>query len=142
VLIHPGSGGRIKCWPLENFVTLARRLSDRGDVGVLFVVGEAEIDRWGEDALGPLAESFPLLRCGELVQLAGLLAQAKAYTGNDSGPSHLAAALGTPTLALFGATNPVHFAPVGRTVRVVQGETMAAIEVETVLAGLDALLRL
>ncbi len=142
VLIHPGSGGRIKCWPLENFVELARRLRDQGDMGVLFVVGEAEIDRWGEDALGPLAESFPLLRCGELIQLAGLLAQARAYAGNDSGPSHLAAALGTPTLALFGATNPVHFAPVGRAVRIVQGETMAAIAVETVLAELDALLRL
>lgn len=133
VLLHPGSGGRIKCWPLENFVSLARRLADR-DVRVLMVVGEAEIDRWPADNLRRLAQGFPLLRCDDLVQLAALLAQARAYLGNDSGPSHLAAALGTPTIALFGATNPVHFAPVGPAVRVIQGETMAGIGVDEVEA--------
>jgi len=133
VVIHPGSGGRLKCWPLDNFQILAHRLQARhGGLGILLVVGEAEIERWGEETLHRLGREFPLLQCQDLLQLAGLLAGAKAYVGNDSGPSHLAAALGTPTVALFGATSPVHFAPLGPAVRVVRGETMDEITVEQV----------
>ncbi|MGB2822549.1 MAG: glycosyltransferase family 9 protein, partial [Phycisphaerae bacterium] len=68
--------------------------------------------------------------------LAGALAGAACYLGNDSGVSHLAAAVGTRTIALFGPSNPRHFRPIGPRVRVLAAETMVAISVEDVLAAL------
>ncbi len=56
----------------------------------------------------------------DLPQLAALLARAKAYLGNDSGVTHLAAAVGVPTVALFGPTLPDVWAPLGESVRVLQ----------------------
>ncbi|HAX44810.1 MAG TPA: hypothetical protein DCY80_19905, partial [Solibacterales bacterium] len=57
-------------------------------------------------------------RFTDLAELIPYLATARAYLGNDSGPTHVAAALGLPTLALFGPTNPKVWAPRGRRVRV------------------------
>lgn len=71
-----------------------------------------------------------------LFELARYLAGARAYIGNDSGITHLAAAVGIPTIALFGPTDPAVWAPRGRQVRVIRGETMAAIRPEAVIAAL------
>jgi ADP-heptose:LPS heptosyltransferase len=65
------------------------------------------------------AERLPL---GSLVALAERLANAKLYVGNDSGITHLAAAAGCPTVAIFGPTDPRVWAPRGPRVRVVQGQ--------------------
>jgi ADP-heptose:LPS heptosyltransferase len=58
--------------------------------------------------------------------LARWLARARLYAGNDSGITHLAAAVGTPVLALFGPTNPEVWAPRGPNVRVVRWQTEPA----------------
>jgi len=68
--------------------------------------------------------------------LAGVLAGAETYLGNDSGVSHLAAAVGTPTLALFGPTDARHFRPVGRRVRCIEAPNMEGIGAGEVLAVL------
>jgi ADP-heptose:LPS heptosyltransferase len=54
----------------------------------------------------------------DLYELAGWLARARLYIGNDSGITHLAAAVGTPVLALFGPTDPAVWGPRGRNVRI------------------------
>jgi len=54
------------------------------------------------------------------VVLAGVLQRCSAFIGNDAGVTHLAAALGVPTLAIFGPTEPARWAPLGRHVRVVR----------------------
>ncbi len=106
VVIHPGSGGAGKCWPLERFAGLVEHL----DSPAVVAVGPVERERWGADVFARLAAAAPVV-APTLDELAGLLAGAGAFVGNDSGPAHLAAALGTPTVALFGPTDPRHFAP-------------------------------
>ena len=141
VLIHPGSGGRAKCWPADRFVALADALRTGGAEAV-FAIGPVEADVWPGEAIDALGARFPLLRCVPLDALAGALAAAGVYVGNDSGVSHLAGAVGTPTVALFGPTNPVHFAPLGPNVHVIAtaGE-IAAIPVQAVRQRVLGLIR-
>ncbi len=102
--IHPFSGGARKNWPLEKFRQLARQL-------------EAEMPvRWCAGPEDPPLENA--VRFDDLYELARWLARARLYVGNDSGITHLAAAVGTPVLALFGPTDPEIWAPRGENVRV------------------------
>jgi len=146
-LIHPGSGSREKSWPVKRFVKLARSLrAPRGSamnpVQVLepvFVVGPTELDWWGREAVALLEAEFPTIVAPPLNVLAGLAAEAAIYIGNDSGPSHLAAAVGTRTIALFGPSNPVHFRPLGRRVRVFHRPRLSEVAVADVLAAMPSL---
>jgi ADP-heptose:LPS heptosyltransferase len=103
-VIHPFSGSVRKNWPLEKYRALAERLQRVMPV------------RWcaGEDD-PPLPGA---VRIDNLYELACWLANARLYIGNDSGITHLAAAVGTPVLALFGPTDPDVWAPRGSHVRV------------------------
>ena len=114
VVIHPGSGGRKKNWSFERFRDLASLLEEQ-ERKVTWCVGPAE------EESGHCDVSKNMLRCDSLVELAGELAGAKLYIGNDSGISHLAASLGVRTVALYGATDPAVWAPLGRHVTVVGG---------------------
>jgi heptosyltransferase-3 len=115
-VIHPFSGSRKKNWPLERFQELAARL----DQPVKWLAGP-------EDVL-PGADRFD-----NLGELAGWLAGARVYIGNDSGITHLAAAVGTPTVALFGPTDPRVWGPRGEQVRCVRNEPIAELAVERVV---------
>ena len=110
--IHPGAGADEKCWPLERFI----ELGDAGDLPAVFVLGPVEADRWRAEKIARLAAARPVLICPELEILAGVLGGAAAYVGNDSGASHLAAAVGAATVVLFGPTRAAHFAPLGERV--------------------------
>jgi heptosyltransferase III len=103
-VIHPFSGSPRKNWPLENFGQLARRL--KMAMPVFWCYGPN--DPPGEEAV----------RIENLYELACWLAKASLFVGNDSGITHLAAAVGTPVLALFGPTDPAVWAPRGPDVRV------------------------
>lgn len=115
VAVHPGSGGRAKRWPAERFAELCRALPCRA----VWLLGPAEAEdveaiELGR-SVGVVARELPL------ATLAGLLATCNAYVGNDSGVTHLAAAVGAPTVAVFGPTDPAVWAPRGRQVEVVGG---------------------
>lgn len=112
VVIQPGSGSRNKNWPLDHFDAVGAWLKAQG-LQVHWCVGPAEEN---------LPPRSPMLPAMPLVDLAGLLAGAKLFVGNDSGISHLAALSGCPTLALFGPTDPGVWAPAGPRVRVLQGQ--------------------
>jgi hypothetical protein len=115
VAIHPGSGSPTKNWPADRFAELARALSP--DRPWLLIAGPADAN-----AIAPLA-ALPgavLARDLPVRVLAALLAQARLYVGNDSGITHLAAAYGAPTLALFGPTEPSQWSPVGPSVTVLR----------------------
>jgi hypothetical protein len=105
-VIHPFSGSPAKNWPLEKFQALAARLP----MPVRWCAGEDD---------PPLADA---VRIPDLYDLARFLAKARLYIGNDSGISHLAAAVGTPVLAIFGPTDPTVWAPRGDHVRVVKAK--------------------
>jgi heptosyltransferase-3 len=113
-VLHPGSGSARKNWPLERFQELARRLASRMAV------------RW---CAGP--DSAPI---EDLYELACWLAAARVYIGNDSGITHLAAAAGAPTIALFGPTDPRVWAPRGSGVQVIARTSLHTITVDDVLA--------
>jgi len=100
VLLHPGTGGSCPAWPIESFLTLAARVSS-GKRSVVLSIGPADdpvrrmLDR------SP-AEVRDLPRtCAGLQELAALTARAAAVVSNSTGPLHLAAALGVPTLGFY-----------------------------------------
>ena len=72
----------------------------------------------------------------DLFDLARFLAGARAYIGNDSGITHLAAAVGVPTIALFGPTDPAIWGPRGRTVRIIHAAKMSDIPPEAIIDAL------
>jgi heptosyltransferase III len=103
-VIHPFSGSARKNWPLERFREVATRL--------------AMPVRW---CAGPEEALVGAERFENLYELACWLATARVYIGNDSGITHLAAAVGTSVVAIFGTTDPLVWAPRGERVRVVSG---------------------
>ncbi|OGB91648.1 MAG: hypothetical protein A2Z31_09355 [candidate division NC10 bacterium RBG_16_65_8] len=110
VAVHPGAGGRRKCWPARRYADLATRL----DAPVLLVEGPADGDACRE-FVQVVDPAVPVVRAASesLPRLAALLVESRGYVGNDSGVSHLAAALGVPTIAVFGPTDPAVWAPPG-----------------------------
>ena len=131
VVIHPGSGGRAKCWDWKNFVQLGEKLADCG-YRCQFVLGEVERERWPHEVIRRIRDGFPTLMEPTLMELAKHIRSAKLYIGNDSGVTHVAGLLGVETLALFGASNAVQWSPVGRAVRVLQANTLEDLLVEEV----------
>ncbi|MFH1569004.1 MAG: glycosyltransferase family 9 protein [Gemmatimonadota bacterium] len=116
VCLHPGSGGTHKCWPLPCFAELAADLTRAGCRPVV-LFGPAEEERWGDRALA-LPTGVPRMSPPGLPEVAAVLARAALHVGNDSGPGHVAAAVGTPVLSLFGPTDPAIWAPRGPGCRV------------------------
>lgn len=121
VLLHPGSGGRRKCWPTAGFVEVARRLAETGELQPCFLIGPVEVDTWPAEELTALETAQPTIRCPTPDELIALLVATRAFVGNDAGPSHLAALLGTPTVTIFGPT-PAHvWHPLGPAARTLVG---------------------
>ncbi len=119
LVLLPGSGGRGKRAAARVFAAIARRWEEHGG-GVCVVLGPAEA---GEDdswrALGSV------VRPGSIGALAGTLASASVFVGNDAGPSHVAAALGLAGVVLYTATEPQAFGPRGRGVVAVSAHAPA-----------------
>lgn len=108
--VHPGSGSPAKNWPLDRFAAAASVLG--GGQPWLLVRGPAE---QALVAHAVVAHLWPLRVLGAALARAGL------FVGNDSGVTHLAAAAGAPTLALFGPTDPGRWAPLGPRVATLRG---------------------
>ncbi len=118
VLIHPGSGSRQKCWHWENFIQTASDLKTNG-LQPVFLLGPAEQERFEDTAIQAIRQ-FHVLENLSLTQVLQVLTQADGFLGNDSGIAHLAAGMSKKTLALFGPSNPVQYAPRGKNVQILQ----------------------
>jgi heptosyltransferase I len=110
IVLSPGGGWRSKCWPVDRFGLLSQKI--RKGMGLSCVINYGP----GEDALASAVQaasgnSQPLAYDGELGQLMALLRNAACIVGGDTGPLHLAVALGTPAVALFGPTDPARNGP-------------------------------
>jgi heptosyltransferase-2 len=116
--IHPGSGSPKKNWPVDRFLELGRRVVEAGHAHPFYILGEA--DHAMADAVQRNASGIPVLTGQTLEQLAAVLSQCAGYIGNDSGITHLAGALGIPTVALFGPSDPDRWGPRGPQVRVMR----------------------
>ncbi|MGQ0613690.1 MAG: glycosyltransferase family 9 protein [Planctomycetaceae bacterium] len=112
--LHPGTSrfGAHKRWPARQFAELGARLTRRLALPAIVTAGpgEEEEAQWVVDALGAQAR---LARPADLRALVDLLAGARLCVAADTGPAHIAAILGIPTLTLFGPKDPALMAPVG-----------------------------
>lgn len=111
--IHPGSGTWVKRWKNTNWAQVADILSEQLGATVIFTGGDHE-----RALVGDIQNRMQRKSCtaaGELnlQQLAALYERSEVVMGPDSGPLHLAAAVGAPTVTLFGPADPVEFAPWG-----------------------------
>jgi heptosyltransferase-2 len=127
--LHPGSGSEKKNWPEANWRELIQKLAGSP---LLLVGGEAEegrLERLAKAAPCEIARSLPL------AGLAARLSACSLFVVHDSGISHLAAAVGTPTIVLWGDTNDAVWKP-GGDVRVLKG--LADIAVDKVLNAVES----
>ncbi len=122
IVLHPGSGSRKKLWPLKHFLELFRHLQSKPDRKFLVILGPAEGPEI-QQAFAKLETPNLILAKGlSLVQLASVMKGCGLFIGNDSGISHMAAALGLPTLAIFGPTDHRVWSPRGEKVEIVRRE--------------------
>jgi ADP-heptose:LPS heptosyltransferase len=105
IAIHPGSGNSKKCWPGAHYASLIRWLRTYLGATVVLVRGPADTQTARTIAPGLNGLEVVVFENLELSLLAALLERCSAFVGNDSGITHLAAAVGVPTVALFGPTD-------------------------------------
>lgn len=118
--LHPGAGKVKNRWPADRFAAVARALLARG-VDVLWIEGPQD-DGCVEAAGRALGKELSVVRGEPIPMLAARFAAARVYVGNDTGPLHLAAATGCPSVGVYGWSDPREWSPVGRVVRTVRAE--------------------
>lgn len=129
-VFHPIASSASKTWPSERFIAVAHHLQSDHGLEALFIAGPGEnLTAFGE---------FRTIRGASLEQVKSLLAGATLFVGNDSGPAHMAAAFGIPVVVLFGASDPVVWAPWRVESEVLTGEDgIASIDLSSVLRAAD-----
>jgi heptosyltransferase-1 len=110
IVLSPGGGWRSKCWPAERFGALCRKIHESFGFRCVVNTGPGEEDL-AAAVRAASGEARPLVYQGFLGQLMALLCGAVCIVGGDTGPLHLAVALGTKTIALFGPTDPARNGP-------------------------------
>ncbi len=123
--LAPASNWPPKSWPLDRFAALARSLTAPGAplAGARIIVAAAPTER---AQVAPLLAEIPRDRLidmtggGDLLDVAACFARARLFVGNDSGLMHLAAAVGAPTLGLFGPSRETRYGPWGPRSRAVR----------------------
>jgi ADP-heptose:LPS heptosyltransferase len=110
----PGSAHKDKCWPRERLAELAERIAERFGLAIVVCgsAGEANIVK----EMKALSRTPITDLAGEttLKELVELLRGARLVVSNDTGPGHIAAAMGVPIVMIFGPTNPARIMPYGR----------------------------
>ncbi|HEY2894563.1 MAG TPA: glycosyltransferase family 9 protein [Pirellulales bacterium] len=150
VLINPGAGWPSKLWPSERYAAVAHELGKRRAIGSLVVWAGEQEHRWAQQIVAGSGGFARLAPATSLSELAALAELAALFLGSDTGPMHLAAAVGTPCVALFGPSSGERNGPYGpghivlqkmrltgssRERRTAGDEAMRAITVEDVLAA-------
>ncbi len=116
VAIHPGAGNVTKQWPEQHFSALIDLLVERNDVNIMLVGGPDEVDV-ADMLLNDVQHRQAIASMAgktSLADLPRLLKNCALYIGNDSGPKHIAAAVGIPTVGIHsGVVDPVEWGPIG-----------------------------
>ena len=107
IVFHPGSGAIVKTWPVRYWRMVAKRL----DGWEIMLTGTASEREMCEAIASGLAHVSNMAGETSLHDLADLLHNSRLAVGTDNGPIHLAGALGTPTVRLFGPSNPERYGP-------------------------------
>jgi ADP-heptose:LPS heptosyltransferase len=139
--LFPGASQPRRRWPLERFVELASRLEKSEGAGIVVFLGPEEAAVAGA-VRAAFSRSALVLDGLTLSQLASAAARLELFISNDSGPMHLAAAVGTPVLLLLGAPvrGPYWFGPVGEHHRIVIRRNLREIAVAEAYAAARSML--
>ena len=111
-VVNPGAGWRSKLWPAERYAQVCDALVREHSLPVVLNSGPGE-EELARQVTRACAHSQPCVYSGEIPGLIALLRQSRLMVGPDTGPVHLAAALGVPTVGLFGPTDPRRNGPYG-----------------------------
>jgi ADP-heptose:LPS heptosyltransferase len=113
ICIHPGTGTWVKHWQEDKWARVADTLAGQLDAKIVFTGSDHELPLVRR--IVQQMEQTACIMAGDtrVGQLAALFKRARVVLGPDSGPLHLAAAIGTPTVALYGPADPVEFSPWG-----------------------------
>ena len=119
VVLQPGARYWFKAWPPERFAELGDRLNDR--FGCQILVGGSPDEEPLTQSVVRHAKSRPVAIAGrsDVRTLAALLKRSALFVGNDTGAMHIAAAVGTPVVGLFGPSNPREWGPRGSPAEVI-----------------------
>ncbi len=121
IAVHPGGNWVYKRWPVAHFARLADRLVVSLNAEIVLVGGPGE-NEIIEDVIGQMKFSPLMLNGISLREVAAVISLCDHYIGNDTGPMHLAAAVGTPVTAIFASTDHRRSGPYGDQHRVVLSE--------------------
>ncbi|MFN0111585.1 MAG: lipopolysaccharide heptosyltransferase II [Blastocatellia bacterium] len=119
------TNSRAKCWPADRFAELADRMTDELNAQIILIGGTAEAD-YAEAVARQINRQGAVNLAGKtsMAELIGLLAECDLLVSNDTGPAHVAAALGTATLTIFGPTNEFETSPTGRRSELIRADNI------------------
>jgi len=126
VALNTGAtNSRAKCWPTEYFAELAYRLIEEVNAQIVLIGGSADLD-YAERVIWQMKANGAVNLTGKtsLPELIGLLSICDLLVSNDTGAAHVSAALGTPTLTIFGPTNEFETAPTGTHAELIRAENI------------------
>ena len=139
--VHPGSGSESKNWPELKWLQLLQQVVESTTLRLLLVGGEAERGRLERLARALPAARLKLMQSAPLTELAQWLAACAAFAGHDSGISHLAAAVGVPSLILWGETTETVWRPRARELTMLRDANgLEQLSVPVVMHHLEELL--
>lgn len=131
-VIHPFASAPEKTWPAQRFLETSRRIADDHALEPVFIGADA--DDW------TLFADCACVRGAPLSEVKSLVAGASLFLGNDSGPAHMAAAFGLPSVVIFGPSDENVWAPWRTPAQVLKGsESASQVSLEDVLAALARL---
>lgn len=140
LMLGPGANWEPKIWPAEHFQLLANTLADRFDAAIL-LGGPGDVERCAQVLEGLALPAVNLAGTTDLLEASALLTCAQVFVGNDSGLGHIAAAVGTPTLTVFGPGQPERYRPWGDKARWLVGadKDLQRLSVEVVAQEIRAI---
>lgn len=126
VAFNPGTSSPNKCWPVERFAELGNRLVELLGCAVVVVGSREEADLGSAIAAGMRWPVHDLCGC-TLGQLGAILKRCRILVTGDTGPMHVASAVGTPVLALYGPISPLRSGPVGEGHRILLHSELSCV---------------
>ena len=134
--LNPGSGSESRRWSKAGFAQVGDYLHEKYNAQILITAGDAEGSL--PHNIADLMSCSPLILTGITpMQLGAILQKCRLYISNDTGPMHMSTAVKTPTIALFGASNPRQWGPHWQPHTIIARNSMAEITVDDVLAAAD-----
>jgi ADP-heptose:LPS heptosyltransferase len=139
---HPGAGKVPNRWPAESFAELIDRLSGHSG-GAAFLTSGPMDEEVVTTTAKQLKGLVQIIGNQSIRTIASIIKEADLFVSNDTGVMHIAAAVGTPVVALFGPTDPLQWAPIGPMIRYIQGEggDIGKISVDAVFKAATGLIR-